>query len=201
MVNEAIRQRLFSEANLNYEKAVNLALNMEAAEINSGLIGKVQVHNLAIRNLKSKKTCKLKSRAPCRHCVKNNHVDSKCFFRLAQCHTCGATGHTSSVCRRSRATDPSDNTAGNHAVHQPRQKPRPTSSHIPSRSSTAAWYPDVGDTDDQTTEEEEDTMDRGLRLYNLKVYDEIVPPIEVKVLINRVKLLMEVDTGSGITII
>ncbi|KAK9737273.1 hypothetical protein QE152_g10862 [Popillia japonica] len=36
--NEGIRQRLFSEKNLDYKKAIELAINMEAAEINAGLI-------------------------------------------------------------------------------------------------------------------------------------------------------------------
>ena len=92
---EATQRRLLSETMLTYQKALEIAKGMEAADSNTvsfkakePVIHKVKdrIHQGA-----GKKTCY--------RCGRNGHLPSECRFKDAQCHVCGKRGHIAPVCR------------------------------------------------------------------------------------------------------
>lgn len=40
-----------------------------------------------------------------------------------------------------------------------------------------------------------------VELFNLKGYDKIVPPLEIEVSVNEINIYIEIDTGSGMSLI
>lgn len=98
--NENIRQQLFAEKELEFSKAVRVALSMEAAEKNSHMIEEAST-STAIHKVSTRKPPEVtrNSRGRCRHCGKTNHDEYHCFFKNARCHLCSVVGHIRSVCK------------------------------------------------------------------------------------------------------
>lgn len=99
---EMIRQKLFAEENLPYNKAVSLALSLEAAERDASAVEPgngeaAEVHKL---NLDSCPRCSGK------------HKSSDCPFKDYVCSGCGETGHLRRVCQRIVRREGSAGSAG-----------------------------------------------------------------------------------------
>ncbi|XP_074039513.1 uncharacterized protein [Leptinotarsa decemlineata] len=181
--NDIIRQRLFQETNLTYVKAYDLAINLEAAEINSGMIC---TNNSVCRIDTSRSSADVskefkRDRPPsfredrahrggsnkCQHCGKRNHSSAVCFFKEAICRLCQKRGHISTVCKKK----------GNKLVLERQTKCNKLS--IDKNSDDSDLYE--------------------LNFYNITQVDE--KPIKVVLLINKKTIAMECDTGSPISAI
>ena len=97
--NDRIQLKLLSEANLDYNKALELAHAIETAEKNHKEIGKGRESWTAGVNKISSSADKGKSEAACYRCGKPGHLAVRCRFKDVICHNCGKKGHLRKVCR------------------------------------------------------------------------------------------------------
>lgn len=109
--NDSIRSRLFTEKDLTYDKALQIALSMERAERDateastSATNISAQVNNLTKIN---------KSFNKCKHCGLKNHYADNCYFKNSKCNTCKAKGHISTICRKK----PNNKSNNNNKAHK-----------------------------------------------------------------------------------
>lgn len=202
MQNKITRQRLFAEAILAYDKAVQLALSTETVEINSGLIDKA---SSSLHKLERRKSTREGFNRSCRRCGRQNHVEYNCFLKNAKCNNCAEIGHIASVYNNWRPRGPSG--TDNCDVAKNNGSKKKDSRQSSKQTSTAKSFLQMESEKPQILEEdgEDETFscNSELELFNLnlKRYDKLEPPLEISVLVNNIKLCMEVDTGSGMSLI
>ena len=92
---KAIRRRLLSEKALTFEKAMELALLLEAADKNAKSVNNYD----GIKKLNFKGKQLASPQRPCSRCEKSNHSPKKCKFKDAIYHFCGKKGHIAPACR------------------------------------------------------------------------------------------------------
>ena len=161
--------------NLSYNKALDIAKGMEAADQNTKAFRTTEP---TIKALSGRPPKPSDSRR-CYRCGRTNHGPADCKFRDAQCRSCGKTGHIAPVCR---------------------SKPLDTR---PKKKQDQARRRDSGKThrvqDDDQSSDHEDSSDNEYLLH--KLGERSSDPIEVQMLLNGKKLDMEVDTGAALSII
>ena len=178
---EAIQRRLLSEADLSYAKAMEIARAMEAADKNSKAF---KTPEPAIRKFSSHAP-KPRERQSCYRCGRANHTAADCKFKDAECHACGKTGHIAPACR----------SRPQHKTQQfkPKQQGTPQKPQKRHHRSTHRVQDEIPTSDSETSSGDE---------YHLhKLGEQSSNPIEVEVLVNDKKLVMEVDTGAALSII
>ncbi|XP_026726971.1 uncharacterized protein LOC113508147 [Trichoplusia ni] len=94
---EYIRQRLFAEDNIDYQKALVLANTLEAAERDAGAVEGTQEQTTS-REL-SERIHKLELNK-CSACGVNGHGAHNCRYKEFECSYCGQPGHLRRVCRK-----------------------------------------------------------------------------------------------------
>ena len=103
---DAIQRRLLSETSLTYDKALEIAKAMEAADKDArGFKRK----DAAVQKLGGGYFRKQKSPTPrqsCYSCGRPNHTPTECKFKDAQCRMCGKTGHIATACHSKLAKAP-----------------------------------------------------------------------------------------------
>ena len=95
-----IQRRLLAEPELNYKKAYELALALEAAEKSAQDLQANPSH-IHLTQAEGRKTSrKVRSTKPvvCHRCG-GPHKAPDCSFQKAKCHKCGKIGHIAKVCR------------------------------------------------------------------------------------------------------
>ena len=105
--NKAIQKRLLSEAELTFERAIQIAQGMESGERNC-----LELHGTEEERLiKFSRSSTLKGpRKPqwtpiqCFRCGGNNHKSAVCRFKDSQCFKCRKVGHIAAVCQGKEAT-------------------------------------------------------------------------------------------------
>lgn len=179
--NDNIRQHLFAEKNLTYKKAYELAINLEAAEKNSGLIEPAAVKKLSSYhkpgksqsakdfNKRFNKDKNITIPSACIHCGKNNHESNQCYFKNALCHKCEAKGHISAICKKQHSK-----------LFTKNKKNYKFTKYV------AGVQDNNSDSDD-------------LDFYNISSIKD--KPIKVKLCVNNKLLCMECDTGSPVSVI
>ena len=110
--NTRIQHRLLAESTLTFQKAQSIAQAMELAEkdvqtMQSTTDVQAPVHTVAAQPQVTRKSSGADVQPPppggqyprpCYRCGgKHSHIT--CYFKTAQCHNCGKTGHISRVCR------------------------------------------------------------------------------------------------------
>lgn len=179
--NENIRQKLLSEE-LDFDKALELALRLEQAERQSGIFmnlpqphGEVSKINIKKSNFSSSSTNKnVNNRQQvkkCYRCASQDHLANNCQYKNVSCHVCRQVGHLAKVCK-SRV----NNKQGKFhkvKVHQ-----------VGENSSEALGPPGVEE----------------FSLYNLSLGGELVKSYKVGLSIEEKLVEMELDTGAALTI-
>ena len=169
---DTIQRRLLSETTLNYNKALDIAKGMEAADQNTKAF---RIPEPIIKAL-SDRPPKPSDSPRCYRCGHTNHRPADCKFRDMQCHSCGKTGHIAPVCRS-----------------KPRPKKKQDQAHRRDTGKTHRIQ------DDDQLSDHEDSSDNEYLLH--KLGERSSDPIEVQMLLNGKKLNMEVDTGTALSII
>lgn len=101
----AIQKRLLSERSLDFQKALDIAMSMEAANREARSFAETtsthrvtpEVHALSSRLSKGKSTKPPKSK--CYRCNGNGHSPNNCAFKECICHHCKKKGHIRKACR------------------------------------------------------------------------------------------------------
>ena len=172
---EAIQQRLLSETDLTYAKAMEIAQGMEAADRHSKSL---KTSEPAIRAFMSHST----SHSPCYHCGRTNHTPASCTFKDAVCHYCKNKGHIAPACRaKQKGQQPTSETS------------KPTGGRASGRKYHQRRTHRV---------QEEDTDENSGEEYHLhRLGERASEPIAVDVFIDGKQLAMELDTGAAVSII
>ena len=169
-----IQRKLLAEAKLTYDKVVDIALSMEAADKDARDIQKSvgqtpRVHQVKYSSQKQKKPGPWKTGTttypPCYRCG-GKHSSARCHFRDSECHNCGKTGHLRKMCNSSR---------------REKEKPKEGRTNL--------------------LEEEEPPLEEPETYGMYALRSRANHPIEVTVTLNGVETTMEVDTGASRSII
>ena len=182
---EAIQRRLLSEADLKYNKAIDVAKAMEAADKNTKAFkGPAQI---TINKFHSHVSSKGGENSVCYRCGRPKHNADDCKFKHSECHQCGKKGHIAPACRSS-------------LQHQP---PRPHSHTRGGSRSRKSWtnrysthqvHAGLGSANSASESSGEE--------YHLhKLGERSSDPINVQLMANGRELSMEFDTGAAVSII
>ncbi|KAL5502089.1 hypothetical protein EMCRGX_G008807, partial [Ephydatia muelleri] len=96
LANEGILRRLLSEANLDFEKAVQIARGMEAAQESSQ---EVKVSEVPVQKVQDYGSSPAQRGRVCWHCGKKEHQSEHCRFKNAVCYRCHKKGHIEASCK------------------------------------------------------------------------------------------------------
>lgn len=101
---ETIRQRLFAEENLSYNRAISLAISLEAAERDSNAVenNKPLFKDTEVNAVNVEK---------CFVCGKFNHQSSECRYKNYTCSLCHKIGHLRRMCSQKYESKRVDKTA------------------------------------------------------------------------------------------
>ena len=90
---ENVRRRLLTERGLTYQKALEIARGMVAADSHalSMKTGEPAVNKLRVAKESEKQLC--------HRCGRKGHVPDRCKFKESSCHACGKKGHIAPVCK------------------------------------------------------------------------------------------------------
>ena len=193
--NDTIRQRLFAETKLDYATAYSLAVSLEAAEVNAGLMHEKETMMNKLSTSRNSRFFKDRQprrsdggcshpgskRKRCGHCGKDNHEEVQCFFRQAICHVCNKSGHISTVCNKTKFLSHKTKSESKPKVHRYHKYVKI----------------DSDDSDSESTNLFSIKNDKKIT----KISENINKPLKVEVIINEIETKMEVDTGSAISAI
>ena len=99
---EAMQKKLLTEADLTFQRAIDIAQNMESAAANAK-----QLQSCTSAEHRAEDVNKLQLTAnakgggnSCYRCGKPNHQPAQCCWKTAKCHYCGKIGHLLADCRQ-----------------------------------------------------------------------------------------------------
>ena len=183
--NNKFQQRLLAEGStLTYDRALELALSLEAAEVNSSAIRtaqNVQTSGVRQTELRTQEFNGISKLSPTTtthvsgpsnlRCDGRNHRPDKCAFKDKECFLCRSKGHTIKVCRKKRYSK-------NDGLITP--KLENTFNKINKQ--------ELSDNNDHSDDD----------VYNLyTISSKKTPPLMVTFKINTQDISMEVDTGAS----
>ncbi|XP_060607830.1 uncharacterized protein K02A2.6-like [Ruditapes philippinarum] len=181
LTNVNIQKRLLSEKDLTYERVLQLSISMECAqkdikELHQTAGGAASMHKVA--SSFNKKPVQIKKdlvQRECYRCNRKNHTPDACRFKDAIGNFCGKKGHISPACR----TNKFDNVSKKQKGHKSKNKKG------------------------QVHGIEEDDLDLGHCLFQMDHDDQgnYKKVIWVTPTVNGQILKMELDTGSGVSVI
>ena len=170
-------KRLLSEKDLDLEKALAIAIAMETAAKDASELRKESVenemHKMSINNTKGQN---------CYRCGKSSHDANDCWFKDKTCRKCHKQGHIERVCKSDKKHSQRETTDKNKSF---RQKAK----HMHNVT-------EYGKSDNTDSDEEDLSC---LELHNITEADRKIIWITTEV--SGVKLKMELDTGSALSII
>lgn len=220
LASDVIRQRLFAEENLTYEKAVNLAYSLEAAERDAALVepGRAMTSQSAAGQLGEGggglHAVRVNSRAGagyrvrgggdsgantqvtqvndmCGSCGGRDHLANDCKFKNYVCSKCGMMGHLRRVCWNEQP-------AGSAANGSRRgQRGRGRGWRGRGRNAAVHYCDDSQDTWANQQASEEEPNEEPVMQMSLSHYK----PVSMCLNVQNRDLLMEIDTGSALSCI
>ena len=180
-----IQRRLLQEPTLTYKTAYDIAVGMEAAtkdahDLRKQFTGHSVQHVVQRPVVPHQQHSQVQSQ-PCYRCGDKTHTSNFCRFRDAQCRACGKKGHLARVCRskqKPKFSSQSHGQQGQRRIHTLEEVSLPFSSDVELK-------PQQGDTEP-------------FPVYTLNHKSH---PLVAPVQLNKVKLIMEVDTGAALSLI
>jgi predicted aspartyl protease len=174
--NAAMQKRLLAEVDLTLNRAVELAQAMEMAEQNAQAMQSASFGQPHVQAIGKERQSHIreKGRAPCMRCG-DQHEASKCPFIDSECYKCQKKGHIARACRSSQPKKNEWQQNGkNHGRH--------TNMVVDSLDGQNSGY----DVNDVIGAVRDRTSGK---------------PITVQISINGRPIVMELDTGSAVTIL
>ena len=178
---QGIQKRLLSEKDLSYEKALEIALLIEAAEKDVKHFMKptatVMYQKKAGNRYPSEQTSTHKvptGNPQCHRCLGYNHPPQSCPFKLAECNKCHKKGHIARACKTKqdfRKAEPGKRTRKAHYVEDAHE---PNDHFMQTNDSTYNLFTIGGSGQD---------------------------PIVVEVIMNNSPIQMELDTGASLSLL
>ena len=176
---QAIQKRLLAEKNLTLDKAMEIALALEAADNDVKQLQKPSA--TVMYQTQSKNQCppRRESALPrpampghksCHRCL-GNHAPQTCKFKEAECRKCKKVGHIARACQTKQS-------------QRPQQKQPVRRAHY---------------IDDTEPEPNPTTTDTSYNLFTVTGGGQT--PIMMQVTINQTPIQMELDTGSSLSLI
>ena len=134
--NERWQKRLLTEDAADYQKVLDVALSLEAAEKSvQDLRGGAKLNKMGSGDrrppFKGSGRPQLKGEggaSPCYRCGRTNHRASECYFKEAICHNCGKKGHVARACR-SRSKAPLGQPQGHKSTSNSKKQSQKDTSH------------------------------------------------------------------------
>ena len=102
LANESIQRRLLSEPELDFEKAVQIARGMEAAQKSSQV---VKISEGQVQKVQDYGSSRAQGGQGCWHCGKRGHQAEHCRFKNAVCYRCQKKGHIEAKCKARQDKD------------------------------------------------------------------------------------------------
>ena len=175
---EACQRKLLSEDRLTFARAVELAVNMETAHRDTQQLRKGDDVTASVHKVKERQRRRSPSKQEaCYRCKGKNHNANDCYYKNAKCHKCERIGHIQKACRSGPARENKHDKKGKRGSD--RREGR----------MTGYVQTDKNDDDDADILTVFSTSGTGRQPYKA-VFD-----------VNGKKVLMEIDTGSGMSII
>lgn len=175
----ATQRKLLTEADLDMDKACDIALSMEMAEIEA-------------RKLKNDSLCtqaetvnKVHAFKECFRCGKSNHNADKCFYKTATCHTCKQVGHIHKKCPGKHKT------YKHFGKNQSADSTKVKGKKGQKKSSKLNFMEDP--------ESDDDTASVAWPMFSINAKGQNA--IKVPVTIENVDMSMELDTGAPVSLI
>ncbi|XP_026176653.1 zinc finger CCHC domain-containing protein 9 [Mastacembelus armatus] len=192
---ERIQRRLLAEENLTFEKALSIAVSVEAANKNAQDLQNpnTSVKCFKVNNNAEAPGAKGESAPSCYRCNGTKHVAAECKFKHEKCHACGKIGHIARACRnKSKATHRGDKKRAGQ-WHNKKQAIRHRT-HKVERNTC----------ENSSASSDEDTVTLGCLTYRLgKMKEEhlrSIDPYSVRLKINGKVVAFEIDTGCSLSI-
>ena len=173
---ERWQKRLLTEDGADYQRVLEVALSLEAAEKG---VDDLQGRKLNQLGQHSASGNKGGGEGACFRCGRSNHKSADCYFKDATCRHCGKKGHIWKACKS--RINPTQHPRGHRPAPQ-----RPQGAHH------------LAEPADSPQELEEDTEYTQHALYTLPGKTK---PILVTVSLDGSDLDMEVDTGASLSVI
>jgi len=182
--NEAIQKRLLTEEDLTFKRAIDLAVAMETAAKDATELQSLrqstdqEVHKMSAAG---KPTYRFqKQSVPCYRCSGTNHDQSFCRFKNAICHGCSKRGHILIACKSTSGRRSND--------HRVRPNPAAAGRDRDVHAISDDESPSVGVGSIEIVD-------------NYHLESKARDKIWLTVKVNGRLLKMELDTGSGVSII
>ncbi len=114
VADEGLQKKLFSEPNLTFERALELAIAAEAARKNVEDVRNVAGNSISkiSKNKNDQEVNPTKTFNPCYHCGEM-HDGKNCKFKEAECHYCRKKGHIVKVCFKKKNENQGQRTQSN----------------------------------------------------------------------------------------
>lgn len=179
---ERIKRRLLTDTDLTFQKAFDVARNMETAGQNltmvqsntSAVVTPTGMHQIR-QEQTSRKTRLTTAAVECSRCGGINHTLAKCYFKNSECYNCQGRGHLARACRNKSSKQP---------TKQGRSKP----------PQQAKWV-ELGDTSDSNSDQGAEET------FAIKRTTDKSKPIMVDLEVNGKKLQMELNAGASVSLI
>ena len=98
LTSTAIQRKLLTEDKLKFNKAVEIALGMEAADKHAGELQKSISASASTTGISVHKV-----HGECFRCGRSGHDPDNCFHKNVSCHFCEGIGHLSRMCVKKKS--------------------------------------------------------------------------------------------------
>ena len=176
---QTIRRKLLGQADLNLQKATDIAVRMELTD-------------KEITQFSSDKQVYKVEFQECFRCGLRNHHPDKCFHKESECHTCKKMGHISPKCpQRSSAKSSASNKP------KPAKKKNSRIKFVDTRDSSSESEVPVYEDVDSRDETHSEWPMFAIRNSSKGKADEIMVPLKI----NNIPCNLELDRGASVTVI
>eukprot|EP00079_Xenopus_tropicalis_P016020 XP_004914327.1 PREDICTED: uncharacterized protein K02A2.6-like [Xenopus tropicalis] len=196
LCSESIQRKLLTESALTYQKAVDIAMSMEAVSRESQHLSnslKVNAMSFASESPKAK----------CFRCGKSNHTQNECFYKDQLCHNCGKKGHIARSCKGAKTEVKIPRVFGKGNYVKSKGMAKKKTIHK------------MGTETERLNEETSSDTESELTLHNVTATSQNPAPgnimkreneegtavIKIQPKIEGLRVEMEVDTGAAVSII